>query len=163
MPTQSSWIHGVAVKPEFVGDEYFKPVQYNGTKFANTELVGLPQGPGGTWRGVAGTTSWFHVALPTPSGLDGAQASLTKITVSFAADDGVSVGNVHAWDGPNKFLMLHDLDLRGTQNGTPGNEPAVFPLDEPQPLNYGLIVSVGVTFEKEGDLQLSGIGGEFSF
>lgn len=163
MTTQSSWIHGVAVKPEFVGDEYFVPVEYDGTKYAYTELVGLPQGPGGTWRGRAGTTSWFHVALPTPTLVDGAPVSLTKLTVAFKTEEGAFLGNVHAWDGANRIVAESGLQLQGAHNGTDGNEAAAFALDQPQPVTCGLIVSLSIQFENEAEVQISGVGGEFSY
>ena len=102
MPGHAVWVHGTSVRAQWAGDPPLPQVQ--GTKYDRsfggvpwTDIVGLPEGPGATYRGrtpvgfggaraVPVPSAFFHFSIPTPVFLNDAQARLVKAFVLYRTD-----------------------------------------------------------------------------
>jgi len=62
----------------------------------------------------AGTTNWFHFAIPTPTKLhDDASIWLKNIHLRIEVNENAMVDSVHLWDGGSRFQTWDNLSLVG--------------------------------------------------
>lgn len=184
MPGQAIWVHGNAVRPQWVGDPPLPQVQ--GTKLDRstggvpwTDIVGLPEGPGTTFRGrtpvgfggarvVPVPSAFFHFSIPTPVFLEGADAQLIRAFVLYRTDVEFGVQEVHLFDGPNIIASpavsaRPRLDTSGA-NGRSDLIAGVTMFEVPgAPLmTWGLGISVGVGFPWDGgQITFTAAGADF--
>jgi hypothetical protein len=153
----ASWVHGNAFTvPENPASTAIAPVPGR----PRTDIVGLHQGWGQTWRGRSGTANWFHVGVPTPVIVDDVRLRLQRVMILFAAGVSCDLTNVHVWDGPNRiqtfgpFAITRNhfggLDASNTFNA-PAN-PLVF---------WGVGISVLIRFNTAANITFYSAGIDF--
>ncbi|MFN2588824.1 MAG: hypothetical protein ABR613_12005 [Actinomycetota bacterium] len=168
MPIHAVWVHGNAVRAQWVGDPPLPEAQ--GTRLDGTtggvphsNIVGLPEGPGATYRGrtpvgfggaraVPVRSAFFHFSIPTPVLLNNARARLVRAFVLYRTDVDFGVQEVHLFDGPNYILgpPMAGRPRRDT-SGTNGLSDLIagvtsFEVPGRPPMIWGLGISVGVAF-----------------
>jgi hypothetical protein len=66
-----------------------------------SDVVGVPQGWGKSYRGKAGTKVWFHAPVPTTPVVSSSRVQLEDVFVFFDLSDGdCFMSNLDVWDGP---------------------------------------------------------------
>jgi hypothetical protein len=165
MPMYASWVHGNAFQPAE------RPLDglTNVDGIAWTDVVGLRQGQGASFRGEAGRANWFHVPIPTPVIVDDRRVRLTQIWLMFqcgtkpsagAASQEANITNIHVWDGPNRIALFGPFNLFGDHRFRLGNGNN-FRLNAPQEIFFGIGLSVHVAFRFEGTVQFAAAGADF--
>jgi hypothetical protein len=160
MALHQSWVHGNAFAPP----EFPAAGLYEVDNVRWTDITGLRKGWGSFWLGQPGQSNWFHVAIPTPTIVEGARVRLQQIFVLFTAGDstatganasGANITDIHVWDGPNRIKTFGPFNLFGDHRQPPGNS---FQLPAMPQISCGVGISVRATFSNVGD-QLIGFAG----
>jgi hypothetical protein len=132
-----------------------------------TDVVGLHEGPGATFRGKEGSTNYFHFCIPTLPWRDGAVAQVAMVSVLYHSDVGVEVQKVYVFDGPN--LLRGDLPIGGTAGvdltGVHWPDDLVENVTrwdiQPLDVHWGLGISVQVFFAQDGQITFTAAGADF--
>lgn len=112
-----------------------------------SDVVGLRQGWGTTFRGKSGKFVWFHIPFPAPIVVNDVPATIGSIDLFVTPDAGVFVEKVHLWgNASNRWSQTEGL--HASSNVT-------IPLP-PGPLNGALGISIGVAFENDGNILFRG-------
>jgi hypothetical protein len=131
-------IHGNAVSfAEAPGD----CEQVNGIGW--TDVVGLRQGWGTTFRGKAGKLLWFHYPIMTIS------SGLSRLSVLFNLSGRARVDSVHLWNNTGQRIFQQD-NLRQTSD-------VILNLPTPIPMGNDIEVSIGVFFEESANITFRGL------
>jgi hypothetical protein len=167
----ASWVNGNTVVPQYVGGtsitnpgtEYHHTQRVNGQPL--TDVVGLPQGPGKTFRGQPGD-NWFHFSIPTPVFSQGRQMDVLRAMVLYRSDTGVEVDQVCLFDGPNYIGCFSAASAARSHDGTTGRSALIdtvtrWNLGQPHSMLWGLGISVHVNFAVEGNITFNGAGADF--
>lgn len=154
-----------------------------------SDINGLPRGFGMTFRGknsmthgFGGTSTtgpfdaadpfrfsqkgyWFHFGIPTPVISAGSRARLLRVFTMWDATDGVLPLAMHVWDGPSRVATLPFASGRG-RSGLAGTGDLVdgitrFNLPAPHTVIFGIGLSIGVAFQRDGDITFSTAGADF--
>jgi hypothetical protein len=154
-----------------------------------SDIVGLPRGWGVTFRGKRSeaigfggsrTTGpfhpetpfeytlkgyWFHFPIPTPVFSAGRPATLQTVFVLWEGTTGVSPAAVHIWEGPSRIETIGFASGPG-RSGAGGRSDLIdgitrFRLPTPHPPRWGISLSVGVSFEQDGDITFNAAGADF--
>jgi hypothetical protein len=113
-----------------------------------TDLVGLRQGWGTTFRGKAGKTIWFHIPFPTPTIVNNVQSMLSRLDVLFDINGQATVESVHLWGSvSNRWFARDNLGLHTN---------ARFDFSPPGALNGAIGISVGVRFQAAANITFRG-------
>jgi len=117
MPFMMTRTHGNSVMPEKLASGVL--LQVDGLPY--TDVVGLAQGPGKTFRVGGGRSNWFHIPIPSVSRIEGSDMYLDQCYAFWSSElrpDGSVTGGIqeiHFWDGTariarrlNPFLMTGD-------------------------------------------------------
>lgn len=167
MALETYFAHGVSFVAETVGGANIAspgPLTNVGGQ-PWTDVVGLPQGFGKSYRGKPGNNVWFHVPVPTPTLRSSARVRVQDVFVQYSTDAGVSLASVHVWDGPDP-LDTFNLDGRGDHLRTtvPG-ENSFAPRERPSgalhAMNFGLVICCFVRFISEGNVMFASGGATF--
>ena len=120
------WTHGNAVVAEH--PEHLLALDYRGW--------------GPEFQVERGTTSWFHVAIPTPLILANQRAQLVRIFLCFNTPerDG-HISEVHVYDGADRVQVFENLFLVGDCRTSLMSGLNTFPLPSPRLLYRGLGLS----------------------
>jgi hypothetical protein len=109
--------------------------------------------------GKPGTENWFHFAIPTPVIINDVRLQTDSVLLRFATGSADAwVRDVHVYDGWTRIATFTDVNLFGQQYSVRLTVP-----DTP-PMNYGLGISVGVSFGVEAldhGMQFYGVGCDF--
>jgi hypothetical protein len=138
------WIHGNAVVPEHL--EHLQ-VQDRGElgpedKEYPEPLLALDRRGWGTeFKLQRGTSSWFHIAIPTPIILNDHRSQLVRVFLFFNTprEDG-QISAIHLYDGANRFQVFENLSLTGDCRRVMSGYNALV-LPHPQSLYSGLGLS----------------------
>ena len=177
-------VHGNAVFLQFPGGGGFGGLQstagHSMSQFdhhALTDLLGERQGPGVVFRGNSGNTNFFHVSIPSPDralvrsetlisdamGIEPTHfyttvsALLINVFFEVSLDPGVVIDSVFVFDGRN---MLPGFPLPPTPTSF---GPTVVVVPSAQPIQSGLGISFGVTFNAVGNIVFHSAGAEFQY
>ena len=179
MPNVRSFIHGNAIVAERVGGgASIGPISAGPLTAIHSsegpvwwsDITGLPQGWGKTYRGKADQLDWFHAAIPTPSFTfppgDGSfhVARLQTAFIFFNAGEGCFISDIHFWDGIDAIQLLQNQNITGNHPREEVGVNTFNPLDTNgamHPMNAGLGISVGVHFRSEADITFFSAGAEF--
>lgn len=159
MPTLQITVHGTSVVAEAVGGANISSpgplLQVNGVPW--TDVVGLRQGWGTTFRGKAGTGNWFHFNIPVHQVREqGFPQSVKAVTVDFAVQGQVRVTSVHLWSagaggGGTRIFQRDGLAATSRLDlDTSGH----LPVSSLHPLG----ISIGVSFLEEGQITFFSAG-----
>ncbi len=94
-----------------------------------TDVVGLRQGWGTTFRGKGGKFIWFHLPFPTPVIVNDRQSELVRLDLHFDITGAGSLESVHLWGNARNRWFTRDslgatgdigLDLAGALRGAMG-------------------------------------------
>lgn len=187
MTLHASWIHGNAMRPEWVGD-HLQQVQgdrWDGSNgnIAWSDINGLPRGWGATYRcansldvGFLGAATagpdhpetpfeyslkgyWFHAPIPTPVIVAGARAQLERVFILWTATGDLHVAAVHVWDGPTRIAVFTGSAQQSADQLIPG--ATQFDLPAPHSVLFGIGVSVGVSCTHDSDVTFHSAGADF--
>ena len=105
--------HGVQTVAETPGPGSFENVSGIGW----TDVAGLRQGWGVTYRGRARVGCWFHSPIPSLQlpALGQAYAKLGELALNFDAQGTARVTSVHLWSGNQRIKTYDGLNLAGVQ------------------------------------------------
>ena len=112
-----------------------------------TDVMGLRQGWGSTFRGKANTHGWFHLPFPTPIQLFDAASGLEWVEVGFTIDGPAHVESLHLWSGRERIAAVDGQQL---VNG------ARHQFDEPRIVSHALNVCLGVRFNEPANITIHG-------
>lgn len=141
MALHASWVHGNAVRAEWVGDNL---ANVQGQRWDQSSgdvgwsnVNGLPRGFGTTFRGKRSVVSgfggsltsgsfnpanpfefsqkgyFFHVPIPTPVLVAGQRASLLRVFLLWEATANVAPVAIHVFDGVQRIAALPVTGTRG--------------------------------------------------
>ena len=185
MAQQAIWVHGNAVRPEWVGENLARVIGGRWDETAGevpcSEINGLPRGWGTTYRGRASHAEtatgammdadakpyWFHFSIPTPVITDGKRAALQRVFVLWRASPDVSPVALHVYDGGRRIAEFAiDGDESG-RNGLGGDDDLVdgvtqFDLLLPRAVQFGLGISLSFRFLADGDVTFFAAGAQLS-
>jgi hypothetical protein len=128
--------HGVMTVAETPGPSVFEKIE--GLPF--TDVVGLRQGWGVTYRGKAKAGCWFHSPIPCVDLMDHSAARLGELQLFFNALGTARVTAIHLWDGDKKIKVFDKLSLTGQQEYAQQFQPSL------ELSNFGLNVCTFVDF-----------------
>ena len=143
------WTHGVSVQVEHVDGSLGLHIQRTGF--------------GATIKQNRGTSNWFHLAIPTPTALDGWTATHRDGCLRVDVNSDAVIKKVHvresAWASPGECPKIYDS---GDINIT--GQVTELPLDLPNGKVDGpLVVCVYVEFKGgDGEIRFIGAGTRFS-
>ena len=189
MALHAQWIHGTAVRPEWIADNLQQVTgeRWDGSSggIGWSDHHGLPRAWGSTYRGkraVFGNTTapfdaerpfstsekgcWFHFAIPTPVIANGARATLQRVFILWEADAGVQPATVHVHDGINRVAAIGvTRDARGA-TGRGGHSDLIdgstkFDLPTGHEMLWSVGISVAVWFRRDGDITFFSAGADF--
>jgi hypothetical protein len=120
------WVHGNSIVTEY--PENILALEYRGW--------------GPEFRLKGGTTSWFHLAIPTPLILENHRTQLVRIFLCFNTPerDGY-ISEVHVYDGAERVQVFENLFLAGDRRASLIDEQNTFALPRPRLLYRGLGLS----------------------
>ena len=167
MGLHQRWVHGTAFAPPELPSVGVNEVDRNRW----TDLTGLRQGWGTTWQGVPGRSAWFHIAVPTPSIIEGARVQLNQVYVLFSAGDsnttrwqdaGANLTGCHVWDGPNRLMTFNTGKAFGNHAGGIDGTNTFRLTNRPQ-ISFGVGISVQFEFQNIGNqlVWFSAAGADF--
>ena len=167
MTTYASWSPGIAFMPaEIPGNG----VPVNNVSYS--DVLGLRQSGGTTFKGKVGTTNWFHVPIATPVIVAGTRAKLVQVFVMFQCGSqaavtnnnanlaGCNVTDIHVWDGPNRIQMFGPFNLFG-EHRFKIDTSNVHKLPAPVDINWGLELAVHVSFSQDESVTFASAGADF--
>ena len=130
-----------------------------------TDIVGLPQGWGKTYRGKASKAVWFHAAIPTPVMHESVLVRLQDIFVFFTTEAGCFMSDIRVWDGPDSIQEIGNLRVEGDRSRNPVRGQNAF---SPRmangnlhTMNFGLEFSIQITFTREANVVFASAGAAF--
>jgi hypothetical protein len=124
----------------------------NVSGISGTDLLGVPQGPGITYRGKAGKGNWFHFSIPTPTffrrtpGDEGFSQLLKVLLAGRILQRSTRLDMVHVWDGDTPLHRFEPLDVAGDFRNLAAT---TFTLPEPRQVFRGVGLSVHISFGTE--------------
>jgi hypothetical protein len=162
-----SWSPGIAFMPaEFPSDM----VQVNGVGWS--DVLGLRQSGGATFKGKIGTSNWFHVPIATPVIVADTRAKLVQVFVMFKCGSaaavtannanlaGCNVTDVHVWDGPNRINTFGPFKLFGEHRFRFGTS-TTHKLPTPKDIFWGVELAVHVSFTQDESITFAAAGADF--
>jgi hypothetical protein len=167
MALYTFFTHGTAVVAETAGGGNISSpgplAQVGGVPW--TDVLGLPQGFGKTYRGKRGSEVWFHAAVPTPAHLTSQVVVLDDVFVIALLGGGARLDFLHCWDGGTNIRRIDGLNLAGDLRGdlvSGRNSFEVRHIDGSfHRMILGLCVSVHIRFEQEADVRFDSVGASF--
>lgn len=167
MALHTSFIHGVAVVAESAGGGNISspgPLTHvNGVPWS--DVLGLPQGFGKTYRGKAGSNVWFHAPVPTPVHIVGQLVTIDDVFLSINLGGGASLISLHCWDGGNVINRIDGLALTGDLRGSFVGGRNSFDIRNTDGsfhrMVLGLCVCMLIRFQSESDVRFDSIGASF--
>ena len=188
MSLHASWVHGNAVRPEWVGDKIH---QVQGDRWdeshgyiAWSDINGLPRGWGATYRcsdsrnigllgaqvaapfdvehpfqGVTWKGDWVHFPIPTPVIVSDSRANLLRVFVLWTATGDLIPAAVHVWDGPQRVAALPAGHEQSAETLIAGSTQ--FDLPAPIAIRFGLSISFGVQCRVDSDVTFHSAGADF--
>lgn len=117
-----------------------------------TDVVGLRQGWGTTFRGQAGKQVWFHLPIPTPLIADLEENPQPRYVNLFVETDfDVFLQHVHIWDSQRRRLLaLDDVNHHGSYY------QFTIPDLSSTRTSSGISISMNVNFAHEGNVVFLG-------
>ncbi len=147
-PSYTFWTHGASAQVE----------NTDGGRGLHIERTGF----GAKIKQNRGTSNWFHLAIPTPTALDGAVTDHCDARMRVEVNNDAVIKKVHvresAWESPDECPKIWDSgDINITGQTTD------LPLDLPNGKVDGpLVICVYVEFEGDnGEIRLIGAGARF--
>jgi hypothetical protein len=113
-----------------------------------TDVVGLRQGWGTTFRGQSGKFVWFHYPFPTPVIVNDREQDMSRLQLGFDVDPGVFVESVHLWGSSNNRWFNQD-SLHSTSDLSLNFDPGTI-------IRGTIGISIGVSFTSEGNIVFRG-------
>ena len=107
MARNDLWIHGVNTQIEYPSNVF---------DGGDRTVRGFPRkmGRGLRVRQEAGTTNWFHLAIPTLRVYKNDDSIyLETVAIQVDLNENAKITAVHLWDGNERVESKNDLDLRG--------------------------------------------------
>jgi hypothetical protein len=159
MALTAVWVGGCVARPMRVGPGSLEKV--SGIDW--TDINGDPLGSHITFRGVGGTTNWFHFPIPTPVILNDKRANLKKVFVFYRADTNVEFEKFFLCDGPIGIAPLQSVSLVGPVNFVDSikmgqNAWDVIPSVS---MKWGLTITVIIKFISSGNIVFTTAGADF--
>jgi hypothetical protein len=113
MAQHTVWTSGYTFQAQFTGPGAL--VQVNNVPWS--DIVGLKEGFGITYRAEDGKGNWFHVSIPTPTVSAGTKAKLNKVYALYAIDTWALLKAVDIYDGPKLVKRINGLSFTGNHSG----------------------------------------------
>lgn len=157
-------VHGQAFVLEYPGSAYMR----NAENVDWTDIVGLHRGSGVTFRGQPNRQNYFHIAIPTFSGLPIYNPFLQQI--DELSNKWFSAGLTYALNGPAQIFHLGFFDGRtrfyeisGSPNiGLTSGQQKVIPAAQRRVATVGFGLSVGVSFgQPDSSITFEGVEAVF--
>src|SRR5215510_2042719 len=164
MATLRSFVHGNAFVAEKVGESSGPLAVIHDSideSVPLSDVVGMPQGWGRTYRGKTGQANWFHVAIPTHSFafISEQKLELKKIFLLFDAMDDCYIDQVHVWDGGELMFVIAFVKITGDHRRIFEPDINSFELDRyryktegTKDVKTGVGISVHVNFPREANI-----------
>ena len=167
MALYTLFTHGVAVSAENAGGANIGSpgplTQVAGVAWS--DVLGLPQGFGKTYRGKQGSGVWFHAAVPTSAQIGRQLAVLDDVFILALLATGVRLVSLHCWDGGTNIGRLDNLNITGDLRGnfvSGRNSFDIRNIDGSfHRMTVGLCVCMRVQFDQEGDVRFDSVGASF--
>lgn len=187
MTLHASWVHGNAVRPEWVGDHLRQVAgdrwDSSSGDIAWSDINGLPRGWGVTYRcanslavGLLGASTagpfhpetpfeyslkgyWFHIPVPTPVIVGGVRAQLQRVFVLWTATGDLGLAAIHVWDGAQRIATLGAGTQQSADQLIPGSTQ--FDLPASHSVAFGISISVGVSCTTDSDVTFHSAGADF--
>src|SRR5881296_3396942 len=114
MALTALWVGGSVARPASVGPGHLELITGSGGgTIPCSDINGLPDGSGITFRGVGNTANAFSFPIPTPVILNDKRAKVYKVFVLYKADPYVEFADFSVFDGTNKIVGPESVQLTG--------------------------------------------------
>jgi hypothetical protein len=165
MPLETYWVHGNSVVIQFPGGAGLEfSLGHRMDKVGNrpwTDIIGLHEEHGTTFRGNGGNSNTFHFWISTPTYRDGRpRGKVESVAVSYDADDNVHITEVRLADGPT-HLLSPPLPPNTNGNHSRLDTYIVLPIRPTMDMTWGLGISVTVQFRGTGNITFRAVGANF--
>jgi hypothetical protein len=107
MPMEARWVHGNAIVAETLHPALAHVTSANGTPLAYTDIVGLRQGFGLTYRGNTSSFNFFHAMIPTPVIVNDKRTRLDRVFVLYRTARHVAVRTIDVFDGQTPITRFN--------------------------------------------------------
>ena len=166
MALETYFVHGNAIVPEQAGGgNISSPGPLKSVHdIPWTDVLGLPQGFGRSYRGKAGQSVWFHASVPTPVLRQSVRSLLQDVFILFLTGNGCAVRSVHVFDGPDRVDAFDGLNSAGDFLRTTALRTNAFPPRDGGGLHvmrFGLGISMLVQFDREANIMFASAGATF--
>jgi hypothetical protein len=115
-----------------------------------TDIVGLRQGWGATFRGKARRFVWFHYTIPTMSIVNNSALALSRLNILFDVAGQARVDSVHVWNNSRQRIVQRD-NLGQTRDFVVDFSPT------PVSLASDIGISLGVFFSEATNITFRGL------
>ena len=133
-----------------------------------SDVLGLPQGFGKTFRGKSNQSVWFHAAIPSPALINAQIVVLRDVMLNLRMDAGCHIDQIHVWDGGTNVARLGAaaaLRLSGDLTGDFVSNRNRFDIRNADGsyhrIGLGLAVSMLVRFDQEANVRFNAVGASF--
>jgi len=145
-------------------------VPVNGVAWS--DVLGLRQSGGATFKGKVGTSNWYHVPIATPVIVAGVRAKLVQVFVMFQCGSqaavtnnnadlaGCNITDVHVWDGPTRIQTFGPFKLFGDHR-TRLDTSTMHKLPTPVDIHWGIDLAVQVSFTQDEAVTFVSAGADF--
>lgn len=163
----ASWSPGIAFMPAEIPSDM---VQVNGIGWS--DVLGLRQSGGATFKGMVGTSNWFHVPIATPVIISDTRAKLVRVFVMFQCGSQAAVTNnnanlagcnikrVDVWDGAGRIQRFGPFNLFGDHRTRFGTSNS-FQMPTPPDIFFGIELAVQVSFTADESVTFTSAGADF--
>jgi hypothetical protein len=134
-----------------------------------SDILGLRQSGGATFKGKFGTSNWFHVPIATPVIVADTRAKLVQVFVMFrcgsatghnADTAGCNVTDMHVWDGPNRIARFGSFKLFG-EHRFKLDTSNTHKLSTPTDIFWGVELAVHVSFRQGEPITFAAADADF--
>ena len=116
-----------------------------------------------------GTSSWFHITIPTPLIIENQRSQLVRVFLCFNTPEGDGhISEMHLYDGSDRIHAFDNLFLVGDRRAFLMSGQNTFALPNPRLLNWGLGISFLYQAAPRSEvscppsfLSIAGAGGDF--
>lgn len=183
MALQQMRIHGNSVVMQFPGGKHVSPYTHGsqmdgvfddtGRHIEWSDVVGLHDVDGVTFRGRRDNINFFFASVPTPALREDAavtsawgtylRAKLTRVLIRFSTHEGVWIRRMRVFDGARDLMYPFEGGPRLT--GPHSNDWVVnvnyFENPNPPEIFTGVCVVFDVKFDNDGDITFNSVGCDF--
>ncbi len=130
-----------------------------------TDVLGLPQGFGKTYRGKSGSSVWFHAPVPTPAQIASQIVVVDDVFILALLGGGARLTSIHCWDGGTNINRIDNQSITGDLRGNLVSGRNTFDVRNTDGsfhrMSLGMCVCMLIRFDVEAEVRFESVGASF--